>query len=96
MQVSMPSAKAVDLHEFQGVDVVLVPFDDLAVGHRRRLDRHQFVQAVMGQHEAARVLGQMPRSPYQLAGENNRELEASVLKVEVELFGMLGFDAFLG
>ena len=32
--------EAVDLHEFQGVDVVLVPFDDLAVGHRRRFDRH--------------------------------------------------------
>ena len=87
--------QAVDLHEFQGVDVVLVPFDDLAVGHRGRFDRHQFVQPVMRQHEAARMLRQMPRRPDQFAGENDRELEPPVLQVEVEFFGVLGFDAFL-
>ena len=37
----------VDLHELQGVDVVLVPFDDLAVLHRGRLDRHEVVEAVV-------------------------------------------------
>jgi hypothetical protein len=31
--------EAVDLHEFQRVDVVLVPFDHLAVDHCRRFDR---------------------------------------------------------
>jgi hypothetical protein len=29
---------------FEDVDIVLVPFDDLAVLHRRRLDRHEIVQ----------------------------------------------------
>ena len=46
----------IDLHEFQRIDIVLVPFDDLAVFHRRRLDRHQFIQPVIGQDEAARML----------------------------------------
>jgi len=48
--------KAIDLHEFQGVDIVLVPLDHLAVLHRRRLDRHQLVEPVAGQDESARVL----------------------------------------
>ena len=39
--------QAVDLHELQGIDVVLVPFDDLPVRHRRRFDRHQFVEPVV-------------------------------------------------
>ena len=59
--------QAIDLHELQGVDVVLVPLDDLAVLHRGRLDRHQFVEPVVGQHEAARMLREMPRRADQLA-----------------------------
>ena len=66
MQVSMPSARHVDLHELQRVDIVLVPFDDLAVVHGGRLDRHQIVEPVMGQHEAARMLRQMARRAHQL------------------------------
>jgi hypothetical protein len=50
----------------------------------------------MGQHEAARMLGEMPRRPYQLTGENDRQLKSPVFQVEVEFFGVLGFDAFLG
>jgi hypothetical protein len=68
-----PERQAIYFHELQGVDVVLVPFDHLAVGHRRWFDRHQFVQAIMCQHKTARVLRQMPWRPYQLAGENDRE-----------------------
>ena len=56
-----PQPQHVDLHELQLVDVVLVPFDDLAVFHPRRLDRPQFVESVLGQHEAAGVLGEMTR-----------------------------------
>ena len=87
--------QAIDLHELQRVDVVLVPFDDLAVRHRRRFDRHQFVEPVMGQHEAARMLRQMPRRADQFAGQRDGELEPPVLQVEVELLGVLRLDAFL-
>ena len=68
MQLSMPSARHIDLHELQRVDVVLVPLDHLAVVHRRRLDRHQLVQPVLGQDEAAGMLGQMARQADQLRG----------------------------
>ena len=87
--------QAVDLHEVQGVDVVLVPFDDLAVVHRGRLDRHQFVEPVVGQDEAAGMLREMARRADQLAGEIEREPQAPVAEIEVELLGVLRLDAFL-
>ncbi len=49
-------AEHVDFHELESVDVVLVPLDDLPVLHRGRLDRHEVVKAILGEHEAARVL----------------------------------------
>ena len=74
----------VDLHEFQGVDVVLVPFDDLTVGHRRGLDRDQLVEAVQRQHEAAGMLREVARRADQLAGDLERQAQAPVVGVEVE------------
>ena len=84
--------EAIDLHEPQNVDVVLVPFDHLAIGHRRGFDRHQLVEPVVGQHEAARVLGQVPRRSDQLPGKLQRQAEPPVAQVEVELGGMLRLD----
>lgn len=52
--------EAVDLHELQGVDVVLVPIDDLTIGHRRAFDRHQFVKAIVREDEIARLLREIP------------------------------------
>ena len=57
----------VDLHEFQRVDVVLVPFDHLAVLHRGRLDRDELVEPVVGEDEAAGMLREMARRADQLA-----------------------------
>src|SRR3546814_8417400 len=51
----------IDLHESQRVDIILVPFDDLAVVHRGGLDRHQLVDPVTRQHEAAGMLRKVPR-----------------------------------
>ena len=79
----------------QRVDVVLVPFDHLAVLHRGRLDRHQLVEPVVGQHEAAGMLREMARRADQLAGELERQAQAPVAEVEVELLGVLRLDAFL-
>ena len=84
--------QAIDLHELQGVDVVLVPFDDLAVGHRRRLDRHELVEPVVGQDEAAGMLRQVARRADQLLGELQRQAQPAVAEVEVELRGVLGVD----
>ena len=91
----MPSARHVDLHEAQRVDVVLVPFDDLPVGHRGGLDRHQVVEPVVGQHEAARVLAEMARRADQLTGEIERQPQAPVGEIEVQLLQVTVRDAFL-
>ena len=78
MQVSMPSASTSTFMNLQRVDVVLVPLDHLPVVHRRRLDRHQLVEPVMGQDEAAGMLAEMARRAHQLAGEIERQAQAPV------------------
>ena len=92
MQESMPSASTSTFMNFKRVDVVLVPFDDLAVLHRRRLDRHQLVEPVVGEHEAAGMLRQMARRADQLAGELQRQAQAPVVQVEVQLGGVLAAE----
>ena len=72
-------AQHIDLHEFQRVDIVLVPFDDLTVVHGRRLDGHQFVQPIERQHEAARVLREMPRRADQFSRKVERHTQAPVV-----------------
>ena len=79
----------------QRVDVVLVPFDDLAVVHRGRLDRHEVVEPVVGQDEAAGMLAEMARRADQLAGEVERQAQAAVGEVEVQLLDVLVLDAVL-
>ncbi|MNQ46344.1 hypothetical protein D3C85_601570 [compost metagenome] len=46
----------VDLEQADQVEVVLVPLDDGAPGHGRVLHRHQGIQRLLGDDEAARVL----------------------------------------
>ena len=87
--------KDVDLHELEGVDVVLVPFDHLPIDHGGGLDRHQVVKAIVGENEAARVLAEMARRPHELAGEIERQPQAPVRKVEVQRLDVLVFDALL-
>ena len=91
----MPKREDVDLHEFEGVDVVLVPFDHLPVDHRGGLDRHEVVEPVVGQDEAAGMLAEMARRADQLAGEIERQAQAPVGKIEVQLLDVLVLDAFL-
>ena len=81
-------AEHVDLHELEGVDVVLVPFDHLPVLHRGRLDRHEIVEPVLGQDEAARMLREMARRADQFAGELQRQAQARIVEVEVEVLGL--------
>ena len=78
----------------KGVDVVLVPFDDLTVLHRRWLDRHQFVQPVMGQDETARMLGEMTRRADQFAGEIESQTQTPVIEIEVQFLRVLRLDPF--
>ena len=88
-----PQSEDVDLHEFEDVDIVLVPFDDLAVDHARRLDRHQLVEPIMGQDESARMLRQVPRRAFEVPRQLEGECEPAVGKVEIELAGSGLVDA---
>ena len=72
----------VDLHHVEGVDVVLVPFDEGAVVHRGIADRHIGVEPVLRQHIAADMLRQMPREFDQFGGELDRELDHRILRIE--------------
>ncbi|KAG0736929.1 hypothetical protein G6F24_018151 [Rhizopus arrhizus] len=61
--------QAVDLHQAGGIQVIVVPLDDGAVGHRCVLDRYQGRQGMLGNHEAARVLRQVARKVDQLGSQ---------------------------
>ncbi len=75
----------IDLHHFQGVDVVLVPFDESAVVHRGIADRHIGVEPVLREHIAADMLRQMPRKFDQLAGKLDREPDHGILRIGARL-----------
>ncbi len=51
----------IDLENAQRIEIVLVPFDDGAVLHRRVGDGHDFIEPRAGDDEAARVLREMAR-----------------------------------
>ena len=65
-------AQHVDLHEFERIDIILVPFDDLPVFHACGLDRDQIVETVLRQHETAGMLREMARCADELAGQFQR------------------------
>jgi hypothetical protein len=58
-------AQGEDIHLEQAdrVEIVLVPLDDGALGHRGVFHRHQMVQRLLGNHETAGMLGQVPGKP---------------------------------
>ena len=77
-------AEDIDLHEFEDVDIVLVPFDDLPVFHARGLDRDEIIEPLLRQHETAGMLRQMPRRANQLLRKIERQPQPMIVGVEVE------------
>ena len=51
----------VDLEDAEGIEIVLVPFNDGAAVHGRIEHRHDFVETAAGDDEAADMLGEMAR-----------------------------------
>ena len=64
-----PEPEQVDLQKARVRARVLVPLDDLAPLHRRRLHRADVDQRPGREHHPARVLGEVARQPPGLAGE---------------------------
>ncbi len=81
--------QAIHLHELHDIDIVLVPFDDLAIIHGGGFDRHQLVQPVMGQNEAARMLAVMARCADKLVGQFKGKFQATILHIEVQFLHLL-------
>ena len=59
----------VDLEDANRVEVVLVPFDHLALFHRRLDDGDDFVEPILRDDETADMLGQVARKSVNLVGE---------------------------
>src|SRR6185503_7444917 len=79
----------IDLHHPHLVDVVLVPLDKMAILHRRGTDRHELVQTVIGEHEAADMLRKMARKADQLIGKPCRAENRLVGGIEFSLAHLL-------
>ena len=72
----------VDLQQAERVEVVLVPLDHRALVHRGVLDRHEPVEPVARDDEAARVLRQMPRKTDHLDREFGELRDDRVGRIE--------------
>ena len=59
----------IDFQNAQRVEIVLVPFDEGAVIHRRIADRHDFVESAASNDEAADMLGEVAREAVDLVRE---------------------------
>ncbi len=77
--------KAVDLEQLHLLEIVLVPLDDRAVGHRRVLDRHEMMQRLLGNHEAADVLRKMPRKTVDFARQREQSMQDAARRIEAAL-----------
>ncbi len=72
----------VDLQQAERGDVVLVPFDEGAVVHRRVADGHDLDQRPARQHEAADVLRQVARKTHQLVRQLQHGGEQRIGRIE--------------
>ena len=66
---STSSADGFRFDEASGFSHLIDPLDHLALGHRRLDDRYYLVEPVLGDDEAADMLGEMTGTPENLVGE---------------------------
>ena len=79
----------IDLHQLEKVDVVLVPFDEGAVGHGRIADGHDLDQRALAEHKAADVLAEMAGEPDQFGGQFEGQFHADVVAAQTGAIDML-------
>ena len=78
-----PEPEQVDLEEARIRARVLVPLAELPARHRRRLHGHELDQRPRRDDHPARVLGDMPREPCDLAGQPGERAPARGLELAV-------------
>ena len=71
-------AEEIDFDDAEVRAVVFVPLDDDAAGHRRRLERHDFVEPSFGHDHAAGVLPEVPRQILDLHLQAHEVLHAQI------------------
>ena len=72
----------VDLEDAEVVDIVLVPFDEAAVGHCSVADGHGLGQQLVGEDEATDMLAKMPRHADHLLGQLQNPSQVRIGKVQ--------------
>jgi hypothetical protein len=76
----------IDLHQSQRFEIILVPFDEGAIGHRRIVDRDNLLERGFAEHKTADMLRQM-------AGVFEQSLDHVAQPGE---FGIGGIESHLG
>ena len=87
-----PQSQHIDLHQSQVVDVVLVPFDEGALGHRGVADRHQLIQPVLCQDEAPDMLGQVAWKAQQPCRHAHRPPDHRIARIQTSLLDVPACD----
>ncbi len=80
----------VDFQQPERIQIVLVPLNDAALGHRGVLDRHQFRERPARDHEPAGVLRQVARKTLQHAQQRDQLLHHHAVGVEAGFAHALG------
>src|SRR5262245_54909170 len=75
-------AEHVDFQDTKRIEIVLVPFDESAVVHRRITNRHDFVESTAGNDESTDMLGKMARETGDLLLERNDLAHTPALRIE--------------
>src|SRR5690606_29536875 len=88
--------KHVDFHQPQCVNVILIPFNKIAVFHGCRTNRNCLVQPVLRQHETADMLRKMSRKSDQHMSKFHRAVNKRIIRIEPRLSDMLLVDAATG
>ena len=75
----------IDLQDAEFINVILVPFDETAIGHGGISDRHGVMQRTFGQDETANMLGKMAGDPDHLPGKAQRPRHQRIGKIHPRL-----------
>ena len=72
----------IDLEDAERVEIVLVPFDHRAIGHGGVGNRHYFVEASLGDDEAADMLREVTREAGEFARKPQRQIHPWRVRID--------------
>ncbi len=87
-------SKQIDLEDFKLLQIALVPFDHRAIIHRRVLNRHDVIEPVARDDEAADMLREVPRKAFEFLGEADAGHQPFIIGIKTEIAEVLFLNAF--